>query len=77
MSGCQYAVENDAEVGPVRCGDTADYEAVGWGWGTGRDGMTLCAEHAWHAIDDGADVTGPMGHTCFLDEDGEIYERQR
>jgi len=65
------------EVGSLSddpCGDRAGFEVIGWGHGPGREGMQVCPHHAWHALDDGAEVIGPFGHPCTIDEDGEIRE---
>jgi hypothetical protein len=74
--GCQMCIEVDAEVGPIPCGDKVAYYAHNYGHGPGSDEIAMCGDHAWHAIDDGADVTGPNGYPCRIDEDGDIYEAQ-
>lgn len=55
------------------CGDLAMYEVARWG--IGRD-LSLCSHHACDALDDGAEVTGPLGLPCRYGEDGEIFEAQ-
>lgn len=69
---CIVVVDGDPEAGVIRCGDRASYEAERWG--VVSDAMPLCSHHAWHALDDGAEVTGPFGHLCKIDDDGEIRE---
>ena len=71
---CVIGVGDPSDVIP--CGDSAPYMIERWGRNPRNRDMPACEHHAYKALQDDADVTGPHGHECRIDEvDGEIYER--
>ena len=58
----------------IPCNEPASYYAHRWGYGPGTDEMPCCEHHAYEALQDDAEVTGPSGNACRIDDEGWIYE---